>query len=230
MTIGAAGIVRPTFVGSDRYTVTPVPFFHVSYDDMLSLDFSGLSAYWHHDALRIGGELTYNRGRKDSQSSSIFNDGDSRLNGLGNVKAALGLKAFVSYKWGPVDFGGSATKFVGHGNDGIVADIGASLPYRVTRRFSITPHVGVSWANQSYLQTFFGVTSAQAVNSGFPQFTPHAGFDNVAGGISFTFLLTRHLFIGENVDASALIGDAAKSPTSFSKSDMSFATLMGYHF
>jgi outer membrane protein len=230
VTVGGGIAVRPTYEGSNRYMVSPVPFVKITYDDMVSLGNGGLNAYWHHDKFRIGGGLTYNGGRKDNSGNGVFNEGDDRLNGLGNVSGALGLKAFASYDLKPVNFSASITKFVGSDNDGLLVDVGASLPYKLTDHITLTPHVGATWANDSYMQTFFGVTPVQSANSGFSQFNAGSGFKDVGAGINTRYQVDEHWFIGANADVKELTGDAAKSPISFSSTEATFMTMVGYHF
>jgi len=228
--VGGGMAIRPTYEGSDRYRVSPVPFFNVTYDDMISLGPNGLSAYWHHDNLRIGGGLTYDGGRKDSAGNGIFTQGDDRLKGLGDIDSALGLKAFASYDLEPLVLSASLTKFTGSQNDGVLVDIGASLPYKVTDAFMLTPHIGTTWANQSYMQTFFGVTPTQSADSRFSQFSAGSGFKDVGAGINANYRFDEHWFIGANADVKELTGDAAKSPISYSNTETTFMTMVGYHF
>ena len=230
VTVGGGLAIRPTYEGSDRYTVSPVPVINATYDDMISLSPRGISAYLHQDDFRIGGGLVYSGGRKDSKGNGIFSEGDDRLNGLGNIKSALGVKAFASYDFRPVNISGSVTKFTGSDNDGVLVDIGASLPYKMTDQFTITPHIGATWADQSYMQTFFGVTPTQAANSSFSQFNAGAGFKDVGAGINADYRFDQHWFIGAGADVKELTGDASKSPITFASAEATFRTVVGYHF
>ncbi|MDB5986318.1 MAG: hypothetical protein JWR16_1371 [Nevskia sp.] len=230
VTAGGGLVVRPTYEGSDRYRVAPVPFVNVIYDDMISLGVNGLSAYWHHDGLRIGGGLTFDGGRKDHQSNGIFNGGDDRLRGLGNINSALGLRVFASYRLRFAVIDGTVTKLIGGNNDGLFANLGISLPYKLTDRFILTPHVSATWANQSYMQTYFGVTPTQASNSSFPEFSANSGFKDVGVGINATYLFNRHWFIRADANVKEFTGDARKSPLSISNTNATFMTIAGYHF
>jgi outer membrane scaffolding protein for murein synthesis (MipA/OmpV family) len=70
----------------------------------------------------------------------------------------------------------------------------------------------ITFADHLYLQKKFGVTAAQALASGYPEYESHAGTNAVGLGFSATrFITTRWLI---NVDAAAnhLRGSAAESP------------------
>lgn len=221
---------RPSYEGSDRYLVSVAPLVSAVYDDFLALGVNGLNVFWHEKRLRIGAGLMFNGGRRDTEQNGIFENGDSRLHGLGDIDPALGLRAFASYDLGIINFGGSVTQFTHSGNDGVLANVGVSLPYRVTNRLTLRPHVGATWASARYMQEFFGVTASQAADSMFPQFTPGSGLKDVDAGVEAIYQLDRHWFISSSANLDKLTADAARSPLTFSTSDGLLLVLVGYHF
>ena len=129
-----------------------------------------------------------------------------------------------------MNISGSVTKFTGNDNDGVLVDFGASMPYKATDKLKITPHIGTTWADKSYMQTFFGVTATQAANSRFSQFNASSGFKDVGAGVNADYRIDKHWFIGASADIKELTGDAAKSPITFSSTEGTFRTILGYHF
>jgi len=230
VSLGAGAALAPTFEGSDRYHVLPVPLVSITYKDMISLNSTGLSAYWRTGGLRIGAGLTYNPGRDDSKDDGLFSNGDDRLRGMGDIDAALGLKAFASYRLWMLDLSAAATKYTGGDNDGVVIDLGLALPYTLFDKLTLSPHVGATWANQDYMQTFFGVTATQAANSGFARHDADAGFKDIRAGIDATYRFDEHWFLSVRTDVKRLVGDAADSPISFSDTGVTAATMIGYRF
>lgn len=82
-------------------------------------------------------------------------------------------------------------------------------------------YVGISlsgtWAGDGYARSYFGVTGAEAVRSGFPVFTnPKGGFKNYTVGALGTYSLTGDLRRGLGLyvvgSYSRLQGDFARSP------------------
>jgi outer membrane protein len=228
VTLGGGVVVRPTFEGSDRYFASPVPFVNVIWKDTVSLGMDGLSAYWRYQNLRIGGGLTYGGGRQ--QSSGIFQQGDERLAGLGDIPAALGVKGFADYKLGLINLNASITKFTASGNDGVLVNFGVALPYKLTDTTMVTARVSADWADQSYMQTFFGVTPTQSMNSGFSQFNAGAGIKDVGFGLGVTQRFGQHWLLAVDARVSRLTGDAENSPIVFSKTGASFMSAIAYHF
>jgi outer membrane protein len=230
VTAGGGLAVMPTYEGSDRDRITPVPFVRAVYDDMFSFGVDGLSAYWHQNGLRIGAGLVYGAGRKDYESNGIIQSGDNRLNGLGDINGAAGLKLFGSYNVGRLNLSTAVTKYEGSDNKGVIADLGANLPFRLNDKLMVTAHVGATWANGEYMQTFFGVTPTQSANSGFSEFTAHAGVKDVDAGLRADYRLDQHWFVSTNIGVKRLEGDAAKSPITFANTEGTFMTVLGYRF
>ena len=227
----AGGVgTRPTFEGSDKYVTSVVPFIQATYDDMISLGVDGINGYWHHDNFRIGAGLTRDPGRNDSKSNSVFSRGDDRLNGLGDISGALGVKIFGSYKFDLVNLTSSITKFDGSENKGLLANFGADIPFKLTDRLMVVTHVGATWADKSYMETYFGVTPVQAADSAFKEYTAGSGVKDVDFGIKATYRLDQHWFIGGNIGVEKLTDDAARSPIVFSKTEPTFMAMVGYHF
>jgi outer membrane protein len=227
--LGAGAAMRPTFEGSDRYRVSPLPVVQVTWDDMVSLGVGGLNAYWHHRNFKIGAGLAFDQGR-DVKSPSLFGEGDVRLKGLGKIDTALGLRGFASYQLGPVDFNVSATKFTGSQNDGLLVNFGARAPLRVLRGLVVIPHIEATWANRNYMETFFGVTPVQSRASIFPQYTAGAGVKDVIGGVNVIYRFNPHWYVAGDASVTQLTGAAANSPVSFSNSNVMLMTMVGYHF
>jgi len=227
--LGAGPYVRPTYEGSNRYTVVPVPVFNATYNDMLSINTGGLNVYWHDEHVRLGAGLTYKGGRKDRKSGSFLSRGDDRLIGMGNVRAVMGLRAFGSYTIEHVKLSTGITQFTG-GNHGLLVDVAASLPFKATERLVLKPHVSATWANGTYMQTYFGVSAAQAANSRFARFNAGAGLKDVSIGLNANYGLDRNWFLGINADAKRLTGDAARSPISLSNTQIMVMSMLGYQF
>ena len=228
LAVGAA--MQPTFHGSDRYRATPIPLVIIRWRDTVSLGQDGLSLYWHDGNFRIGGGVSYDGGRLDHESSGILNSGDNRLKGLGDVDASVGLRGFVSYKMGPVYLDTSLTKYLGSQNKGILVNFGASAPLALSKQFIVQPHIRMTWADDNYMQTFFGISPLQASQSIFPQFNTAAGLADIDGGLTVVYRLNDHWFIGADASATRYLDQAARSPITIADTNATVAAVIGYHF
>jgi len=228
--LAAGAAVQPTFHGSNRYRVIPIPLVIIRWRDMVSLGADGLNLYWHEGDLRVGGGVSYDGGRQDHATSGILSSGDDRLKGLGDIDAAVGLRGFVSYQAGPVYFDLGLIKYLGSENKGILVNWGASAPWAITKHFIVRPHVGATWGDDNYMQTFLGITPLQVSRSIFPQFNAGASVEDVNGGLTLVYLLSDHWFVGADASATQYLDQAARSPITIANTNASVAAVAGYHF
>jgi len=228
--LAAGAATQPTFHGSDRYRVTPIPLVMIRWRDTVSLGADGLSLYWHDDTLRIGGGISYDGGRPDHATGGIFSSGDDRLKGLGDIDAAVGLRGFASYKLGSVYLDAAAVKYLGPQNKGIQVNFGASAPLALSKHFIVRPHIGASWADDNTMQSFFGISPMQASRSAFAQFHAGTGLEDVNGGLTLVYLFNDHWFLGADATATQYLGQAARSPITIANTNATVAAVIGYHF
>lgn len=231
ISLGGGVGLRPTYQGSNRYETAPVLFVNVTYRDMISLGAGGLSAYWHNDDLKIGVGLTKDGGRRDYRTNGLFETGDDRLRGLGDINSAVGIRGFATYRLGFIVLDGAVTKLTNHfDNHGLFANAGVAAPQKLSDRLIVTPHIITTWADRNYTQTYFGVTPVQAADSAFPEFNAGAGFMNVAAGVSGAYLVNPHWFVRASADVTRLTGDAGNSPITFSNTNGLVSLITGYRF
>jgi outer membrane scaffolding protein for murein synthesis (MipA/OmpV family) len=228
--LGVGGAWRPTFEGSDRSRFRPLPVITVSWRDTISFGEGGLSAQLRRGRFRAGVGLAFDGGRKDHDTGGIFGGGDDRLAGMGNIDFTLGARGFAAYRVGFVDFNVSAVKYLGKQNDGVLAGFGVSAPLPLGKKLVFIPGIRASWADDKYMQTFFGVTPLQASRSIFPQFTARAGIQEVRASANLIYRFNNHWFAAVNTNVSRLMDDSARSPISITDTNTSVTTLLGYHF
>jgi MipA family protein len=230
VTLGVGAMASPTFEGSDRTRYRPLPLISVTWRDAISFGEGGLNAYWRHRNFRIGGGLSYSSGRDDGGSGGLIGNGDDRLAGLGKIDEAPGLRVFASQRLAFINFDIAATKFMGGNNKGVEMKFGASAPLPLGRKFIVSPHIRATWANDSYMQSYFGVTPLQASRSVFPAFNAGAGVKDVQSGVNLMYRMNQHWFLMGDVSVTRLIDDAARSPISISDSSIGAMTFIGYRF
>jgi outer membrane scaffolding protein for murein synthesis (MipA/OmpV family) len=228
VTLGVGGALRPTYEGSDSYVVTPLPYINVVWRDMISLDPFGLNAYWRFKGLQVGGGLTYSLGR--TQSAGLFEPGNWKLNGLGDIPAALGIRGFVNYKLGPVLLGSTLTKFLAEGNNGVLIDASIGVPWRIDDRFMVMGRAFATWADSAYMQTYFGINGTQSINSGYSVYSAGSGIKNFGLEVRANYQFSSNWSVAASARMSQLAGYAADSPISVSDTAFTLITTIGYRF
>ncbi|OGU14651.1 MAG: hypothetical protein A2076_01855 [Geobacteraceae bacterium GWC2_53_11] len=237
VSLGLGIAIAPVYEGSTHYLPAPIPILAISWRDTVSLGIEGLSLYHKTGGVRYGAVLTYDSGREEN-GKNIFgmSSGDYRLEGLGNINLAAGLKAFASYDVHPfqqiplVVFNASVTKLLGSSNDGVLVQGGLSMPYKVGQNCRLAPKVSTTWANNQYMEDYFGVTPEQAARSRLLSYKAKASIKDASIGLNIKYSITRNWFVTGDGQVKKLLGDAASSPISATDIDARIVTLVGYHF
>jgi MipA family protein len=223
--VGAVLIVQPTFEGSNSYEAIGFPFILPTFSGggpgfFSRIDVRGLDdvrfKLIERDGFIAGPLAGYNLGRDE--------DDDDHLDGLGDVDGGVVAGGFVGYKLGPVLFDTSFHNTFGD-DGGFLVRFGAEIERPLHERTKLTARIGATYANEDYMQTYFGVSAGQAANSAFGEFDADAGFKDVFAEVGLKTELDAHWEARVNVRYSRLIGDAADSP--IVESENQFTTLLG---
>lgn len=139
-------------------------------------------------------------------------DDDGDLRGLGDVDTGVMAGGFVEARLGPVTLSLDGAQDVadGHGGALLGVDLGARLS--LSRKLVLTPSVSATWASDDYMQSFFGVTAAQAATSNYAAFDADAGIKDMGVAADLRYALSDSWSLSWNVAYTRLVGDAADSP------------------
>ena len=205
--IGAAVISAPEFLGSKQHRTLLLPAFDYRWKNGFFAGTSNGIGYLFSSApqLQYGLRITADFGRKASRSEA--------LNGLGDIDAAAQFGGFFNYLASPALSLTSSLRY-GAGNDhkGMVIDLGANHAMQLAPQWRSAVGVAASFVNANSMQSAFGVTPAQAVTSGYAAYSPGAGFRDVRATASLNYFVNRQWAVTGVLSASALTGDARRSP------------------
>jgi outer membrane scaffolding protein for murein synthesis (MipA/OmpV family) len=201
--LGGGAMIAPKFEGSDEFEVSPVPFVSATFGERVKVDPSGLSVNLYDiDGLSFSAQLGYDSGRKQDDSD--------HLRGLGDIDAGAVVGGKLAYELGPVELYASIDRIIG-GSDGLQAKFGADLSSRY-ERFLFTAGVSGTWADDNYMEAYFGVTPKQSANSGLPVYDIGAGIKRVDVEASVTYMASENWLIRGQAGLGYLVGDVADSP------------------
>jgi MipA family protein len=164
------------------------------------------------DQFRAGLFATYDTGRTDDDDED-FRNGSAYLRGMGEIDETPEAGGFVSWTAGNVTTALHASHAIGSkGHDGMKAQLSASLPVYSQGAFSLKAQSSLSWADEKYLQTYFGVTREQAARTRFAAYDIGSGFNAAQVGLMGTYALTPRWSVSAVASYRRLLGDAADSP------------------
>ncbi|WP_432719355.1 MipA/OmpV family protein [Jeongeupia wiesaeckerbachi] len=145
---------------------------------------------------------------------------DDVINKLHDIDTTLEFGGFVGYEYDSVEgaipyrFRVNANMMTNAGQvyDGARFNLGATLWIPMSERFFIGSGIGATWASQSYVNTYYGVTDADAAASGLAPFHADGGNQQILGWIGAVGQISGHWWGGAGVFMQRLMGDAAESP------------------
>lgn len=211
LSVGVGPAVTPRFEGSREYQIRPVPVFSLRYRDVLrvtnnDIDFTAFDKVLGEDGgkLELGPTVNFDFGRSESDSH--------KLRGLGDVGFSTEIGGYVGYEAGPVALRLEAGQDIVGGHKGALAELSATTPLFRGEKFGLGASGGLTWASAKYLNSFFGVTAAQAAASGLPQFHAGSSFKNANLSLNANYALTPHWTLLATFGYERMLGDAAASP------------------
>lgn len=231
--IGLGVAAVPTYEGSPNRRALAGPDLSLSYRsrDWGTVEFGQRGLFWsavEAGRFRFALVAQFDLGRKDTDTSALNpTPGDKRLAGMGKVQART--EAGVGVGYGPVML--VARQSLGErGPKGAQADLTVEVPWSLSDRFGFRFALGATWANRDYMQTYFGVTAAQAQAASFSVYTPTSGCRKVEASVSAEVTMAPNWKLQANVGFSQLGDVAAASPIVDRRNGASAALALVYGF
>jgi MipA family protein len=231
--VGTGAIYMPSYPGSPNMRALPLPMLALEYRDpaigTFALDEDGLSwTFVEANAMTAGVVLGYDAGRSDHHDKGdLLSTGDNRLLGMGNLGATLEAGAILGY--GPMTLIASqALGNAGHG--GFVADLEIGQTVDLSDDLALTFGVGTQWGDQTYMQSWFGVTAAQAAASRFSAHTAAKGFVYAGALVGIEYQLFGSWSTKLEVTYMQLIDEAKKSSLAEERRGVQVFAGMAWHF
>lgn len=156
--------------------------------------------------LSFGGSLRY-IGERSAEDYS-------ELAGLETVDRSLELGARVKYRL-PAFEAFASLRYGAIGHKSFVSEIGGDFIVRPTDKITLTAGPRVLWGDDSYADTYFGITAAEsAANGTLGAFDASAGMISAGAEVEATYDINDDWQVIGRVSYDALQGDAADSPIS----------------
>lgn len=136
---------------------------------------------------------------------------DPELAGLEDIDTAIELGFGLNYRrprWQA--FGQVRQGFGGH--DGVTGTLGADMIFRPSDRITITAGPRLNLGNSEYANTYFGISSAEAVSSNFGAYEADGGLLGAAFEVQGTYELNQDWAVEGLLSYERLQNSAADSP------------------
>jgi len=225
---GIAVQVSPAYEGSRDYQLLAIPVvFPAGGNDLDDrVQFRGLDhlqfALISTSGFQFGPLVGYRFGRDQ--------DDGRLLHGLGDIDGGVVGGAFASYRIGAIRASVSYHHQLTGDDTGGVVKFGLDTRHRLSPTLVVTGGLGATWADDDYMQSFFGVSATQALTSGHAVHLAEAGIKDVNLNIGSELQLSPQWMLRINGRYARLVGDASDSSVVESRDQWSGGFALTYQF
>jgi len=223
--LGVAAISTPEYQGSSKNRKLLVPVVDYQWaNGWFAGGSNGLGYNFSDDpVINFGVRMTGDIGRKEKRAKLLL--------GLGDIDARPEVGAFFTFNPDANTFFGSSVRY-GAGNDkkGMLFDLSAGFTEVWNKNLRAGASLGASYANDNYMQSFFGINPTQASRASHKIYTPKAGLRNTYVSAFVSYMIDDRTSLNLIVTSDRLAGDTKSSPLSEKTRTSSVVGAFTYHF
>jgi outer membrane scaffolding protein for murein synthesis (MipA/OmpV family) len=226
--LGLGASTDPAYSGSSQYREAEGPVINIRYRDRIffstgeGLGADVLQGKKYRLSLSVGLDL----GRREEWDYPV-------LHGLGDIPRAAFFKLsgdYVISKRLPVILRADIRKIAG-GSAGLVGDIEVYTPLPgSSRRLVMFAGPSVTLADRNHMQTGYGISGWQSLQSGYRVYNAHGGIEAAGFGFSATRFFTPHVLGNIDLAVRELLGSAGDSPLVRRKAQGSLGLSLAYQW
>jgi MipA family protein len=206
--LGAAAIVAPKSIGSDKTRYLAIPTFDIKYKDFFFIDpIKGVGVQSKPlEGLTISASLGVNFDSRRAKD-------DQRYRGLGDIREALAQNLSLEYEIGDAFIATSSSIRLGSREkrgSTFDVDLGYNLP--AAKSFFASVGLTARAMDSTYARNFLGVNAQQAAASGLPRFNAESGVQRAGTFVQSVYRISDDWTAFGRLESTRLRGDAARSP------------------
>jgi len=214
--VGVGIGMMPDYQGSDDYMVGGAPFFKLSlpktdyYARLLATDLQ--VNIINHPVFRFGPAINYRFGRNDDVDDDVVKH-MKEIDGTVEAGAFVGIQ--LVDKDNPRNRFLSQIEFlgdVGGEYEGWNIGLSANYYFQVHKAVDLILGAGINYADENYMETYFGVDEVDAARTGLPEYTADSGFFMARVNAGAVMHLSYQWHISAGVQYRPLLSDASDSP------------------
>ncbi len=214
--VGVAGGIAPDYFGSDDIQGVGAPFFRWTFEGQerylqllaTELSFNVLD----HPNFQLGPVLNYRFGRDDDVDDDVVKN-------MEEIDDTFEVGIMAAYVW--KDKANPRHRFiasaevlgdVGDEYGGWLAMASARYWYPISKPLDVLIGLGTTYGNSQFMDTYFGVSSADAARTGLSRFDADNGFRDVNIPAALVFHFSENWHLAAGVKYFRLLDDASDSP------------------
>lgn len=174
----------------------------------------------------VAGSIGASGSRSESDGDS---SGRNRLKGMGDVKLRATANIFVNYDNGPFHVNLGLHETLGE-RHGFSADLIGRYDVLASKTDLVQVSAGLTVADKSEMQTFFGVTPAQSASSGNAVYTPKTALAGTGAGVMWRHAINQNWVTTLGAGVTRLGNTATDSPLVERRTTVGVGASIGYRF
>jgi len=216
--VGVGVISKPDYEGSDDNTTTAAPFGRYNWASGRFVSLGGTGGSESAARLRfnlvtrdvsenwtMGPLLQYRLERDDDMDNG-------QVKRMEKVDAATELGAFIGYQSGAWAADVSFAADVSDEHDGYLMYVKGSYDLVKTSTTTLVLGVNATWADDDYMDTYFGVNSSNVGTSGLPFYNAGDGWKNIGASLTGFYRFNKTWGMAANIAYTSMRNDAEDSP------------------
>lgn len=226
--VGAGVGMAPDYEGSDDTTAVPMLVFNGEYDSGRSFSLLGT-----HFLFNVLPSKTYSFGPALNYRFERDDVDNNRVDAMKDIDSAFEAGAYVGLSFDNFVFLLEAITDVSDTHNGTIVTATANYRWKVMSDLEITPGIFATYADDDYMDTYFGVKAANRGLSGLPDYKADGGLKDVGVNVVASYTPWDKWGVMGVMSFSTLLNDAKDSPIVDSEGNdkQFFVGLMGtYRF
>lgn len=204
--IGLIGMYLPKYQGNSHYRFLVVPNLSVTYKKRFFVSAAkGLGMYFTKSKhWKTGASIQYDYSNGTKR--------DKEFPGLNNIKNLFSLNGFINVQYFPVNLGVNWRRGLSRWDLGNQLTFSARGELPISQSFFVMAGPSITLADHDYMQTYYGINSAQSASSGLSEHKVNAGISRINLGASLFYNLNKQWSGALIVNATRYVNTAEKSP------------------
>jgi len=199
---GGIGIA-PDYEGSEDYKVVPVPAADIKFGNGMSMKLFGLNlrADLVRDSMwQLGPVANYRGERNDVKNDAV--DKMEKVDGAGELGIFGG---FVYNKW---FVSMELLSDMGNAHDGWYSKLKGGYNWVIDKRVTLSIGAAATYADEDYMQTYFGVSGKDSRDSKLDRYNADAGIKDVGINLGLNWIINESWSARGVASYTQLVGDA----------------------
>ena len=206
-TVGLGAGVAPDYEGSDDYQGIPMLMLTGKYDSGRSFALMGTNLRVNvlpDNKFQLGPILNYRMGRDDVDNKVVDR--------MKDIDDAVEAGAYVLADLDNVLLGVDFLMDVSGEHDGMLVLGNVGYRWKVSEALVVTPNVFLTYADDDYMDTYFGIDSGNVGTSGLPHFQADSGLKDFGARVVASYAPWEKWGVMGILSYSTLLNDAKDSP------------------